>query len=156
MAPDPPPPPTYNAVCYTFLFQPPNPLMATTIAISLLKLFPPWQLWYQGTIPWGTIPRKLHVSCSTKISAVSSRLDWSLGAFVFHTTAMCVDSDQQWYSWCGHSPVPDFEREKYVHFNMWILVPGYLFRIEHSKSFYGQKHVLMYYRRIPRGKLKEC
>ena len=39
----------------------------------------------------------------------------------------------------------------YVHFNMQIPVPGYLFRIEHSKSFYGQKYkyffdVLMTYK----------
>ena len=38
-----------------------------------------------------------------------------------------------------------------VHFNMQIPVPGYLFRIEYSKSFYGQKYqyffdVLMCYK----------
>ena len=29
---------------------------------------------------------------------------------------------------------------EYVHFNMKIPVPGYLSRVEHSKSFYGQKY----------------
>ena len=34
----------YNAVCYPFLFQPLDPLMATAIGVSLLKFSRPWQL----------------------------------------------------------------------------------------------------------------
>ena len=37
-----------NYLCYRFLFHPPDPLMATTITVSLLKLSPLWQLFSTG------------------------------------------------------------------------------------------------------------